>query len=88
MNLRIVAGAAGIALVLSAGVASAARIGDGATPGYLQEQEELRNEPGYNLGTGAARIGDGSDPDYEATQRALRTMPGFRFGEGAAHIGN
>ena len=88
MKAQIMAGAAAIALVLSMGVASAAQIGDGSTPGYLQQQEQLRNEPGYNLGTGAAHIGDGSDPNYQATQRALRNMPGFQFGEGDVRVLN
>ncbi|HUB46364.1 MAG TPA: hypothetical protein VMB73_15375 [Acetobacteraceae bacterium] len=67
MKRQIMAGAAGaaaIALALSMGVANAADIGSGSSPGYLQQQEELRNEPGYSIGTGAAHIGDGSSPGY------------------------
>ena len=84
------ASVAATAVVLSMGVASAAEIGagimDGASPGYLQQQQQLRNEPGYSIGTGAAYVGDGSDPNYEATQRALMTTPGYQFGEGVAQV--
>jgi hypothetical protein len=89
MKARIIAGVAATTLVLSLGVASAAEIAgaeirDGASPGYLQQQQQLLNGPGYSIGAGAAYIGDGSDPSYEATQRALRNMPGFQFGEASA----
>jgi hypothetical protein len=91
MKARIMAGVAATALALSMGVATAGEIGgsaimDGASPGYLQQQQQLRNEPGYSIGTGAAYIGDGSDPAYEATQRALRTTPGYQFGEAIAQV--
>ena len=33
--------------------------------------QQLLNEPGYSVGTGAAYVGDGSDPNYEATQRGI-----------------
>jgi hypothetical protein len=92
MKTRIIAGVAATTLALSMGVASATEIGgaqirDGASPGYLQQQQQqLLNEPGYSVGTEAAYVGDGSDPIYEATQRALRNMPGFQFGEDDARI--
>jgi hypothetical protein len=87
MKARIIAGVAATALALCIGVASASEISgpqirDGASPGYLQQEQQLRSEPGYSLGTGAAYVGDGSDSNYEATQRTLRTVPGFQFGEG------
>jgi hypothetical protein len=89
MKARIIAGVAATTLALCMGVASAAEIAgagirDGSSPGYMQQQQQLLNAPGYSLGTGAAYVGDGSDPNYEATQRALRTMPGFQFGEASA----
>lgn len=84
------AGVAATVLVVSMGVASAAEIGggimDGSSPGYLQQQQQLRNEPGYSIGTGAAYVGDGSDPNYEATQRALRSSPGYQNGEALARV--
>jgi len=85
------AGVVATMLALDMGVASAAEMGggaimDGASPGYLQQQQQLRNEPGYSIGSGAAYVGDGSDPNYEATQRALRTTPGYQFGEGTARV--
>jgi hypothetical protein len=86
MKVQIIARAAAIALVLSMNAACAAEVGDGSTPGYLAQQQELRNDPGYNLGTGGAYIGDGSSPNYQATQRALRTMPGFQAGEADAPV--
>jgi hypothetical protein len=91
MKARIMAGVAAVTLALSIGVASAAEIGgagimDGASPGYLQQQQQLRSEPGYSIGTGAAYVGDGSDSNYEATQRALRTSPGYQFGEALARV--
>jgi len=81
------AAVAATALALSMGVASAAEFGgaaitDGASPGYLQQQQQLLKEPGYSVGTGAAHVGDGSDPDYRATQRALASTPGYHGGEG------
>jgi hypothetical protein len=86
MRAQIMAAVAAIVLPLSVGVASAAEAGDGSSQGYLQQQQRLRNEPGYSVGTGAAHIGDGSDPNYQATQRQLRNMPGFRFGEANAQV--
>jgi hypothetical protein len=91
MKARIMAAVAATTLTLGMGVATAGEIGgagirDGASPGYLQQQQQLLNEPGYSVGSGAAYVGDGSDPNYEATQRALRTMPGFKFGEASAQI--
>jgi len=85
------AAVAAATLALSMGVASAAEIGgaaitDGTSPGYLQQQQQLRNEPGYSVGTGAAYVGDGSDPNYEATQRALRSTPGYQYGEALAQV--
>ncbi len=93
MKARIMAAVAATTLALSMGVASAAEIAgpairDGSSPGYLQQEQQLLNEPGYSIGTGAAYVGDGSDPNYEATQHALRNMPGFQFGEGSAQISN
>jgi len=60
------AAVAATTLALSMGVASAAEIGgatimDGTSPGYLQQQQQLRNEPGYSIGTGAAR----NTPSYQ-----------------------
>lgn len=91
MKARMMAGVAAATLVLSMGVASAAEIGgaaimDGASAGYLQQQQQLRNEPGYSIGTGAASIGDGSSPNYEATQHALWNTPGYQFGEAIARV--
>lgn len=91
MTARIMAAVAATTLALGISAASAAEIGgaeimDGASPGYLQQQQQLRNEPGYSIGTGAAYLGDGSDPNYAATQRALRTMPGYQFGEAIARV--
>jgi hypothetical protein len=51
-------------LTVSMDFANAAAVGDGSTPGYLQQQNQLRNMPGYTLGTGAAHIGDSSSPGY------------------------
>lgn len=91
MKARIIAGVAATTLALCMGVASAAEIAgaqirDGSSPGYLQQQQQLLNEPGYSIGGGAAYVGDGSDSNYEATQRALRNMPGFKFGEASAQF--
>jgi hypothetical protein len=91
MRARIIAGVAATTLALCMGIASAAEIGgaqirDGASPGYLQQQQQLLSEPGYSIGSGAAYVGDGSDSNYESTQHALRNMPGFQFGEGDAQI--
>ena len=66
MRARIMAAVAATTLALSMGVASAAEIGgatimDGTSPGYLQQQQQLRNEPGYSIGTGAAR----NTPSYQ-----------------------
>jgi hypothetical protein len=36
--------------------ATAAFVSDGANPSYLREQQQLRNEPGYSIGTGEARV--------------------------------
>ena len=87
MKTRITAVVAATTLALSMGVAAAGEIGgagirDGASPGYLQQQQQLLREPGYSIGTGAAHVGDGSDSNYEATQRALLTTPGYQFREG------
>ena len=87
MRARIMAGVAAATLALSMGVASAAEFGgatimDGASPGYLQQQQQLLREPGYSVGTGAAHVGDGSDPNYLATNRALANTPGYPGGEG------
>lgn len=35
---------------------NAAFVGDGSTPGYLKEQQQLTHEPGYSVGTGAAKV--------------------------------
>lgn len=91
MKTRIMAGVAATALALSIGAASAAEVGgagimDGGTPGYLEQQQQLRNEPGYSVGTGAAHIGDGSDPDYTSTNRALRSTPGYQYGAAVARV--
>ena len=91
MNTRIMAALAATTLALSMGVATAGEtagtgIRDGASPGYLQQQQEIMNEPGYSVGTGAAYVGDGSDPNYEATNHALMTTPGYQFGEGNAQV--
>jgi hypothetical protein len=40
----------------SAMAANTAYLGDGSDPSYLRDQEQLRNEPGYSIGTGAARV--------------------------------
>jgi len=40
--------------------AAAAHVGSGSDPDYLQQQQELRNMPGYSIGTGDARIIGGS----------------------------
>jgi len=87
MKTPIIAALAATTLALSVGIASAAEFGgtaimDGASPGYLQQQQQLLKEPGYSIGTGAAHVGDGSDPDYRATQRALANTPGYHGGEG------
>jgi hypothetical protein len=37
-----------------------ASVGDGSTPGYQQNQQDLLNEPGYSIGTGAAVQGAGT----------------------------
>ncbi len=91
MKARMMAAVAATTLVLGTGVATAGEIAgsgirDGASPGYLQQQQQLQSEPGYSIGTGAAYVGDGSDPNYEATQRALRTTPGYQFGEAIAQV--
>jgi hypothetical protein len=36
--------------------ASAAFVGDGSNPAYLRDQTQLRDEPGYSIGTGAVRL--------------------------------
>jgi len=85
MKTRIMAAVAATTLALSMGVAVAGEIGgagirDGASPGYLQQQQELLREPGYSIGTGAAHVGDGSDSNYLATKHALQTTPGYENG--------
>jgi hypothetical protein len=85
MKTQIMAAVAATTLALSMGVATAGEIGgagirDGASPGYLHEQQQLLSEPGYSVGTGAAHVGDGSDPNYLATRRALQTTPGYQNG--------
>ena len=40
----------------SAMAAKAAFVGDGSNPSYLRDQQQLMNEPGYSIGTGAARV--------------------------------
>ena len=85
MRTRIVAAVAATALALSMGVATAGEIGgagirDGASSGYLQQQQQLLGEPGYSVGTGAAHVGDGSDPNYLASRRTLQTAPGYQNG--------
>ena len=79
MKARIMAGVAAATLALSMGVATAAEIGgtaimDGASPGYLQQQQQLRNEPGYSIGTGAA------------TQRTLQDTPDYQYGDAIAQV--
>jgi hypothetical protein len=37
-------------------VTSAAFVSDGAGPSYLRNQQQLRSEPGYSVGTGDARV--------------------------------
>ena len=75
MKSGIMAALAATTLALSMGVASATEIGggaimDGASPGYLQQQQQLLREPGYSTGTGAA------------TERA----PDYRLGEALAQV--
>jgi hypothetical protein len=31
-------------------------VGEGTSPSYLRNQQQLRNEPGYSIGTGDARV--------------------------------
>ena len=81
MKTRIMATLAAATLALSMGVAIAGEIGgagimDGASPGYLQQQQQLLREPGYSIGTGAAHVSNVSDPANDATQRALQVIPG------------
>ena len=73
---------------------NAAFVSDGSTPGYLQEQREVRHEPGYSVGTGAAEvgvasayIGDGSDPNYVQDKQWLEQEYGYSSGNGAARVG-
>jgi len=86
MKTQIMATLAATTLALSMGVANAGEIGgagimDGASPGYLQQQQQLLSEPGYSTGTGAAYIGDGSAAAY-----AGRTIPGYQFGEAILQV--
>jgi len=79
MKTRIMAAVAATTLAFSMGVASASEIGgaaimDGASPGYLQQQQQLLREPGYSIGTGAA------------AQRAPRTIPDYQLGEAIAQV--
>ena len=55
MKTRIMAAIAATTLALSMGVATAGEIGgaaimDGASPGYLQQQQQLHSEPGHSPG--------------------------------------
>ena len=75
MNTRIIAALAATTLALSMGVASASEIGgatimDGASPGYLQQQQQLLREPGYSIGTGAA----------------IERAPDYQLGEAIAQV--
>lgn len=79
MKTRIMAAVAATTLALSMGVASAGEIGgaaimDGVSPGYLQQQQQLRSEPGYSIGTGAA------------TQHPLQSIPDYQLGEAIAQV--
>ena len=85
MKTRIMAALAATTLALSMGVATAGEIGgagimDGASPGYLQQQQQLRSEPGYSIGTGAASVGNSS------TQLAMRSIPDYQFGDAIAQV--
>lgn len=86
MNATIIAGAAALALTLGTGIANAAAVGSGGTPGYQQHWQQLQTEPGYNIGTGAAAVGDGSNPGYFGTQRELQSAPGYSVNGGAARV--
>ena len=68
MKTRFMAAVAATTLALSMGVATAsetagAAIRDGSSPGYLHQQQQLLNEPGYSVGTGAAHAP--GMPDYQ-----------------------
>jgi hypothetical protein len=74
-------------------VANAAYIGDGSDPCYLQDQQELMDEPGYSIGTGAAQVcnapttvGHRSDPSSRLSQKALPRGPGYSAGTAAALV--
>jgi len=41
---------------------AAAHIGDGSDSNYLKTQEELRNDPGYSIGTGSAEKASAAPP--------------------------
>lgn len=41
---------------VSAKAANAAYVGDGSSPSYLRDQQQLMQEPGYSIGTGVARV--------------------------------
>jgi hypothetical protein len=77
----------------SAMAANAAYVGDGSDPSYLRQQQELTQEPGYSISTGAvqvgdasAALGDGSDPSYHLDQTRLPREPGYSVGTGAARV--
>jgi hypothetical protein len=85
MKTRMMAALAATTLALSMGVATASEIGgtgimDGASPGYLQQQQQLLREPGYSIGTGAAHVGNSS------TQFAMRIIPDYQFGDAIAQV--
>lgn len=63
-----------------------ATIGDGSSPGYLKEQQQLLNEPGYGGGNGAAHIGGGSNPGYLKQQKQIVDEPGYNIGASTAHV--
>jgi len=73
--------------------ANAAYVSDGSDPSYLRTQQQLVNEPGYSIGTGAvqvastaAGVGDGSDQSYRRDQSQLRQEPGYSVGTGSAQV--
>jgi hypothetical protein len=68
-------------------VSNVAYVSDGSDPSYLRVQQELMNEPGYSIGTGAAHLGDGSDPSYLRNQQAVLREPGYSVGTRAALVG-
>jgi hypothetical protein len=77
----------------SATVVNAAYIGDGTGPCYQQNHQELLNEPGYSVGTGAAQVcgapatvGQRSDPSSRLSKKAPPREPGYSVGTGAALV--